>query len=272
MSFIQENIMRLNLGLSKEYTLIQFNDVHAVTYDKELDDPETIDRAINREKSWMKQRVDFANKFNEPYNPEFMLTSIDCLNQLIEYANETLPDLVVMTGDLIDFYSRSNHDLLAKAIGKLVSPYLFSCGNHESPSEYFQDICQGNCDFQYVDLIEFLVVSVNNSTRRINQFQLESLQALLAMKRPIILVMHVPIMTEYNLDEFKRLDSYYTMKYDDCHETTQNYIEQVSSVDEVKAILCGHTHGTINSYISPNKPQFCCSSGLIGFVNKYIIK
>ena len=38
MSFIQENITRLNLGLSKEYTLIQFNDVHAVTYDKELDD------------------------------------------------------------------------------------------------------------------------------------------------------------------------------------------------------------------------------------------
>lgn len=117
MNFIQENTVKIDLGLSREYTLIQFNDVHVTTYDKRLDDSETIDRAIKQEKLWMKQRLDFANKFNEPYDSKSMLPSMECFKQLIEYANENHPDLVIMAGDIIDYYSRSNYDFLVKSIG-----------------------------------------------------------------------------------------------------------------------------------------------------------
>lgn len=272
MSFIQENILRINLGLSKEYTMIQFNDVHAVSFDKNRDDFEAIDKAIAQERLWMKQRLDFAEKFKETYDSKNMLSSTDCLNRLIEYANDNQPDLVILAGDIIDYYSDTNHEFLKKSIKRLKSQYLFSCGNHESPPKLFQDICQGNCDFNYIDLREFVVVSINNSTRKIKPSQLESLEKLLTYKKPLILVMHIPIMTEYNLADFMKLDPYYSMKYNDCDEVTQDFINLVSSSHEVRAILCGHTHGSIASFIAPNIPQYCCSSALIGHINKIVVK
>ncbi|MFH0993311.1 MAG: hypothetical protein V1761_03060, partial [bacterium] len=81
-----------------------------------------------------------------------------------------------------------------------------------------------------------------------------------------------PIMTKYNEAEFIKLDSYYSMKSTDSDESTSRLIDLIGSRDEVKAIFCGHTHGAIASCIAPNKPQYCCSSGLIGSVNKIIIE
>jgi predicted MPP superfamily phosphohydrolase len=49
-------------------------------------------------------------------------------------------------------------------------------------------------------------------------------------------------------------------------------MDLVAESEKVKAVLCGHTHGAIFSFIAPGKPQYCCSSGLIGSVNKIIIK
>lgn len=271
MSYIQENILRIDLGVSGEYILIQFNDVHAVSYNAELDDSEAIGKAISQERLWMHQRLDFAKKFKETYDSDNILSSAECLNRLIDYSNNNHPDLVILTGDIIDYYSHTNYNLLKESVKKIGAPYLFSCGNHESPAALFRDVCEGNCDFRYVDLNDFLVVSLNNSTRKINQLQLEALQKLHLFKKPMILAMHIPIMTEYNLTEFSKLDPYYSMKYNDCDEITSNFIHLVSSSDQVKAVLCGHTHGAIASLIAPNKTQYCCSSGLIGHVNKIII-
>jgi 3',5'-cyclic AMP phosphodiesterase CpdA len=271
MGFIQENKIVIDLGTDKEYVLLQFNDVHAVSYD-EKNDEKARDKAITQESLWMKQRVDFAKKFQEKYDSENLLSSKDCLNRLIEYANEIKPDLVLMVGDLVDYYSNANHDFLKESINKLNIPYLFACGNHESPSEKFQDICQGDCDINYVDFCEFIVVAINNSPRRIKQSQLNVLNNLLEYRKPIILVMHIPIMTEYNQDIFAKLDSYYSMKYDEDDTVTNKFIDLVSTTQEIKAILCGHIHGSILTMIAPDKPQYCCSSGLIGQVNKIIIR
>ncbi|MFA5290065.1 MAG: metallophosphoesterase [Candidatus Izemoplasmatales bacterium] len=271
MSFIQEKLLNIDLGLSKEHRLIQFSDVHVATYEQH-DDHQSITKAINQEKLWLKQRLDFAHKFKENYDSELLLPSTECLAQLIEYANNNQPDLVLLTGDIIDYYSRANYAYLAKSIKRLNNPYLFLCGNHEYPSELFQDLCQGNCDLNYVEFDEFLVVSIHNSTRTIQPSQLSAFRQLLDYKKPIILTMHVPMMTEYNRDQFMKLDSYYSMNDRDCDEVTSNFIHLVCSSDEVKAVLCGHTHGSITSLIAPNKPQYCCSSGLIGSVNKIIIK
>jgi hypothetical protein len=177
-----------------------------------------------------------------------------------------------LTGDIIDYYSRANYAYLIKSVNSLDDPYLFCCGNHEYPSALFQDLCQGNTDLNYVDFGEFMVVSINNPTRTITISQLRAFEKLLDLKKPIILAMHIPIMTKYNLAEFMKLDSYYSMKYNDCDEITRSFIDMVCSSSEVKAVLCGHTHGSISSLIAPDKPQYCCSSGLIGSVNKIIIK
>jgi UDP-2,3-diacylglucosamine pyrophosphatase LpxH len=62
------------------------------------------------------------------------------------------------------------------------------------------------------------------------------------------------------------------MKYDEDDTVTNKFIDLVSTTQEIKAILCGHIHGSILTMIAPDKPQYCCSSGLIGQVNKIIIR
>lgn len=272
MNFIQEKQIEINLGLSGRYTLMQFNDVHLATFDRDKDDLGTINRAISQERIWMSQRIDFARKFNEHFASDTLLSSAECLERLIDYAIKNRPDLVIMAGDIVDYYSKSNWDFLVQAVSRLESPYLFSCGNHESPADFFKDLCQGNSYFQVADLGELLVVSVNNSVRKIGHSQLESFQKLLSQNMPLVLVMHVPMMTRYNKREFERLDAYFTMSYDDGDATTKEFMDLVAESEKVKAVLCGHTHGAIFSFIAPGKPQYCCSSGLIGSVNKIIIK
>lgn len=271
MGFIHENTVKIQLGVSKEYVLIQFSDVHVVIADSRQDDREAIDKAIAQERIWMRQRLDFAKKFGESFDPDFLLPSTECLHRLIDYSNTNRPDLTLVTGDIIDYYSPAIYEFLEHALQRLESPYLFACGNHESPAAHFSGLCDGNADFQAVDLDEFMVVSVNNANRKIKPEQLIALEKLLLVKKPIILAMHVPMMTEYNAVEFTKLDAYYSMKSNDCDETTGRFIRLVASSDAVQAIFCGHTHGAIDSLIAPNKHQYCCSSGLIGHVNKIII-
>lgn len=271
MEFIQEKILTIDVGISREYVLIQFSDVHVSTY-SQFDDNESKNKAISQEKIWLKQRLDFAHKFKERYDSEILLSSTECLSRLTEYANSNYPDLVLLTGDIIDYYSHANYAYLSKSITSLQYPYMFSCGNHEYPSDKFHDLCQGNCNFHYLDYNEFIVVSINNSTRMIDVSQLNGFKELLSLKKPIILAMHIPIVTTYNLEQFEKLDSYYSINYKDSDEITGSFIDLVCASAEVKAVLCGHTHGFIASLIAPNKPQYCCSSGLIGSVNKIIIK
>lgn len=269
MGFIQENLITLDLGLSKKYTMIQFTDVHVSIYHPS-DHEDSINKAILQEKVWLKQRLDFAHKFNEKHDSK-LLPSTECLSQLIAYTNHQHPDLVLLTGDIIDYYSPANYDFMKHSIENIHDPYLFMCGNHEYPSTKFKVLCQGHCDINHIEFDEFLVISIDNSTRKINSYQLKEFKKLLSIKKPIILAMHIPIMTSHNTDEFTKLDDYYSMKYQDCDEVTAEFIELVSSHRLVKAIFCGHIHGFLISYIAPNKPQYCCSSGLIGNVNKIII-
>jgi len=271
MSFIQEKIINITLGVSKEYQLIHFTDVHAIKYHPS-DSTESIEKAIQQEKIWTALRLDFARKFSETFDAKYLLPSTECLINLIDHANRNHPDLVLMTGDIIDYYSDTNYAFMKQSFTELKAPYLFTCGNHESPSHNFHDLCQGNCDFNVIDLGEFFVVAIDNSTRRVNAFQRDAFAKLLTLKKPILMACHIPMMTVHNEADFLKLDDYYTMSYKDCDKVTGEFIDLVSSSDGVKAIFCGHVHGSITSLIAPNKPQYCCSSGLIGSVNKIIIR
>lgn len=271
MSFIQEKILTIEIGLSKEYRLIQFSDVHVATY-RPSDSADSIQKAVDTEKTWMTNRLHFARKFRESFDPGELLPSTECLDRLIDHANRDHPDLVLVTGDLVDYYSESNYAYLKQSLGKLEVPYLFSCGNHESPAGKFQELCGGKSDFTALDFGEFYVVSLDDSNRKINASQRDAFARVLAFHKPLLLVCHIPIMTRQNEAVFQKLEPYYSMSRFDCDEITGDFIDLVCSSDEVKAVLCGHTHGAIASFIAPDKPQYCCSSGLLGNVQKIIIR
>lgn len=271
MAFIQENNIILNLNLKRTYKIIHFSDVHVVTYN-ENDSKEDKDKAIHHEKAWIKVRQDFANYFKENYNQEHLIESTKCLDNLIEYSNKENPDIVLLTGDIIDYYSKANYNYLKYSLNKINSPYLFSCGNHETPSSLYKEITNNNNEINYYDFDEFIIVSIDDSKKIINEYQLNTLISLSKLNKPIILSMHIPIMTKHNELDMQKYDKYYIMAYNSSDETTTKFIKYVEENDNIKAIFCGHTHGSSVSYFANNKPQYCGSSGLIGFVNNITIK
>ena len=271
MSFIQENKIALSIGLKKEYKIIHFSDVHVITY-RESDSQEVIDKAKKQEEAWFKVRKDFANHFTEHCDVEQMIPSTKCLDNLIDYANEQNPNVVLLTGDIIDYYSTSNYKYLKDSLAKLTKPYLFSCGNHETPSMLYNDICDGNGEFHYKEFDEFIIVSIDDSKKTIKERQLNALQEVLKRNKPILLTMHIPLLTKNNAQEMKQYDSYYVINYANTDEVTLNFLNLVVTSPLIKAVFCGHTHGASMTYIAKDKPQYCSSSGLIGYVNNITIK
>lgn len=266
MTFIQENKITLNIGLKKEYSLIHFSDVHVVAYDNDSSESE-ITRAINSEAAWISNRMNFAKHFNEICNPEHLISSKECLEEIIKYINKVKPNCALLSGDIIDYYSESNFRYIKKALKRINTNYIFSCGNHEAPASLFDEICNNNVEINYIDFDEFLIVSLDDSSKLFTLNQINKLKELLKLSKPIILLMHIPLLTKYNESEMSKYESYYVIDYKTCDEITLEFIDLVCGNDLIKAIFCGHVHGSHRSFFAENKLQICASSGLIGYVN-----
>lgn len=267
MGFINENRIRIKLNLKRQYKLMQISDCHVVKSHDDL--------SVKSELNWLGMKQYFANVHREKYDSAVhSISSISCLNKLIDYCNQESHDLVMLSGDIIDYYSLENYQTLCESLAKFKDKYLFVCGNHEIPSNKYKDISiLKNPSVQLVDLGEIFVVGVDNSERCFKQDQLDFLMKLSDVKKPIILCMHYPIITEYNQKFFKEnYNDYYYIDYKDCDETTEKFIKFICDNDDVKAIFCGHCHGMNGTYFTNEKRQYVCSSGLIGSINEIIIE
>ena len=271
MSFIQENKIELNLSLKNEYKLIHISDVHAVTY-KDTDSKEEIDEALKAEELWYRQRTWFAGRAKEHYDESHMIPSKDCLANLVNYINNEKPTAAILSGDIIDYYTKSNYELLVNSIKNINCPYVFCNGNHEPNIDKYEAITNSIIGYSTLNFDEFKIVSLDNSTKHISNETLNLVKKELEVDKPIIIVMHIPISTKYNENEMKKFDPYFVIYENDTDETTKEFIDILVNNDNIKTILCGHTHGHLESYFAPNKLQCCASSGLIGLVNKITIK
>ena len=271
MSFIKENLIEINLGLKNEYKLIQISDVHAVDFN-DSDSIDDINEAKKAEDIWYKQRTWFADKANESYDESHLIPSKECLNNLINYINDENPDVSVLSGDIIDYYSKSNYKLLVESIKKINTKYIFSPGNHETPVDRYKEIFNNSTGFTVLDLDDFKIVSLDDSTKLVSADTLNSLKKELEDDKLIIISMHIPISTIYNKEELSKYDPYFLIYEDDTDEITKEFIDILANNPKIKAILSGHIHGHSESYFAPNKIECIASSGLIGFVNKIIIR
>lgn len=268
MGFIQENKIILQLNINKEYKLIHFSDVHAIVHNEEG----YVDKANELEEAWINVRKDFADHFNELCLEEHLIPSKECLDKLIEYANSQNPDVSLLSGDIIDYYSNGNFMYLKESLSKLNHQYLFACGNHETPANLYDDLCMGDAEINHLDFNEIIIVSLDNSTKKFSKKQYEKVLKLTEKNVPILLLMHIPIVTEFNEKDMELYDSYFVIDYKKCDFETLKFINLIKENGNIKAIFCGHVHGASVSNFGLDKPQYCASSGLIGYVNKIILK
>ena len=271
MSFIQENKIELNIGLKKEYRIIHISDVHASTFSED-DSDENKKEALKAEDIWQKQRTWFADKFHEHYDESHMIPSKQCLINLVDYINKEKPDAALFSGDIIDYYSKSNYSMLVNELKRVECPFLFSCGNHEIPPQRYKEIIGSDNGFSLIDFDEFKIVSLDNSSKEVTIETLTSLKKELEDNKPIIIAIHIPISTDHNKEEMSNLDPYFIMTKEEANSISKEFIDLLVNNKNIKAILCGHIHGYHQSYFAESKPQITASSGLIGWVNIITIK
>ena len=154
-------------------------------------------------------------------------------------------------------------------INRINKPYVFVCGNHESPVSQYDSLTKsfGKLEFDNVK-----VIYLDDSTHCFNQEQYDYLLEESKDNKPIILVMHEPISTRNNKKQMSRFEKYYVIDYKESDSITKKTIDLIYRNEMFKLILCGHIHGYHKSAFAKNRYQICASSGLIGKVNNIKIK
>lgn len=106
-------------GLKKQFKILHVTDLHACAIGEEEAagmDPSRRDYLIQRQE---------LSRGGRPYFAE------DVLPVLLGYGEEISADLILMTGDIIDFPSEANLALLKNCVDACKTPVLYITGNHD---------------------------------------------------------------------------------------------------------------------------------------------
>lgn len=245
-------------GVSGEYDILFLTDAHVVIED-------------GRDSGQVKQRRqarcrEFCNAEGVPAAEQF--------ENWINYANEQDVDAVFFGGDIIDYPTAGNLEFLRTQLERLEMPYLYTLGNHDwtFPWEYMTEegektylpllepYMSGDTVLHTWETEDLLVIAVDDSSGQINGEALEEYRELLETDKPVILLVHVPFMTQSVLSKAKETWSSsvvlgggsYGGIYPD--EDSGEFIELTTAGDSpVELVLAGHVHFYDKDYIVGDK-------------------
>ena len=256
-------------GLKQNYTILQISDTHIMAAN-ESSTPEHMKSIQEQEITWLRIKKDFANHFKEPWNEEHNISTIECFEKVMEYAKKQAPDLLILSGDILNFEHKEGYEYFVEYMKSYPYSWLFVPGNHDN--EYMPRQLSIE-EMQIYNFEEFRVVGLDNSKMTVTQETLEQLEGLLSDGKPTILVMHVPVETNFNKDAMGVFEPYFVINIDRADENGRRLIEICENKElPIVAVLCGHVHGYHKSELIDGREQICCSSGLVGFVHQIVVK
>lgn len=269
----------LNIGLERPLKILHVTDSH-IAYADERD---------NERKHALAQRLGDPKK--EAYFFEHLA-----------YAKEHC-DLMVHTGDLIDFTSQANFDFARKVLAE--EKVFFTAGNHEF-SQYVGEAYEDRAykmnsynemrpglgaplffNARTVGGVNF--VGIDDSYHQFEPWQLTRLKKELAKGLPIILCLHVPLfeqsLYDYHVSRSGPGTSSYLLGCDEDHlpddewraieirprGITEEMAAFIISQSQIKAVLAGHIHFSFESSLAPGLPQFVTGGGYDGIARELTI-
>lgn len=269
----------LHIGLEKPLKIFHITDSHVALCD---------DRDNERKKA-------LAERPNRVGREKF-------LESHLAYGRENC-DLIVHTGDLIDFTSQANFDFARKVLAD--EKVFFAAGNHEFSQyvgEAYEDFAYKMNSFREMQSglgaplffnskiiggVNF--VSIDDSYHQFEPWQMEKLKKEIEKGCPIILCLHVPLFEQSLYDYFISIispgDCTYLAGCDEDHlpydewraieirprGVTCEMVDFIKSQPQIKAVLAGHLHFSFVSDIAPGKPQFVTAGGYQDHVRELTI-
>ena len=113
--------------------------------------------------------------------------------------------------------------------------------------------------------MDMTILGFDDSKRTITKAQIEILKNTLREGKPILIAMHIPIMTECG-------DDYYYLNYEGCPDENREFVNLIKeNADKVIAVTCGHLHYSSVAELCPGVTQYVSSQGLTGSLSIYEI-
>jgi len=257
-------------GITKK-VIYHFSDIHLSEYDSFSDEQEKL-YAIERTHIWEDRRIAKAKHYKEPCSEEQLQSPYQHLVNLLAEAENG--DALIVTGDICDYISGANMRAVNHCFNKLTVPYLYVCGNHEK-TELIPDgnvVSQIKNPVQILDLGDIVIFGVDNSRREVTAEQTEQLKKALLLGKPLIIAMHVPIMTEGNQEEFEKRGAYVQFNRKDAAKEVLEFVDLIKkNANSIIAVLAGHLHYIDNTQVAPGVMQYVSSQGILGNINRYEI-
>jgi hypothetical protein len=255
---------RIKCGAEKPFSILHISDTHlAAAYPEE--GPDKVKVSKRRMKT-------FGGRQEE------------ALRDSLEWAKKNV-DYVLHTGDLIDFQSKANFDLVKKYYGDII---FGPPGNHEFftympdekivPTEEFKakswDILKkdfpADASFSSKIINGVNFISMEDIFGTVREEQVEKFHIEAKKGLPLILCMHVPFFSEDVSEYAAKFWRNQGRKYGEVvrramqgdfkrqmeDPTTSKFIDYLKKEKALKAILCGHTHITSENDFSPTAKQY----------------
>lgn len=273
-------------GLSKEYKIAWVSDLHMITDHKPGGVSEGSMIKINSRYETLAVTEDGVHA--EELWPDI----VKCLN-VGDY------DALIFGGDMMDYCSVSNMDAFQKGYDELrydKEQILYIRADHDYGAWYVGDnftqqdiytlherIDGDDPEKKYLDMGEFVLIGINNSTKNITEENLsiveEQYKKAAQENKPVIAVTHVPYGSNVD-DSLKALSMkvrnkpYYWVGPDYQPDNTMwSYLNLIFSEDtQVKQVLAGHLHAPWDGMITEQlrehifSPAFSGTIGVIHFV------
>ena len=257
----------VHLGLEKPFSVLHISDTHLTAcYADELP-----------------FKVDFAKRRTQTFGGR----QEEALRDSLAWAKKNV-DYVIHTGDLIDFQTKANLDIVRRTFA-VEKEIACSMGNHEyqlrnKPGEKlpnttaYNDLSTETLSAAYpfdISLQSNVVNGVNFVTMDqvygfVTEKQVEKFMAEVKKGLPIVLCMHVP----FHSDHIWRTDQKFWGSIDRKYrsaaipeprgdykrqledKTTQVFIAYLKREPLLKAVLAGHLHITVQDRFSPTAMQY----------------
>lgn len=262
----------VDIGLEKPFSLLHLSDSHLTA-------------AYPHEKESKQKLNDVRTKTFGGHQEEALRDALAWAKQHVDY--------VVHTGDIIDWQSEANFDLVRKYFGPSV---IGSVGNHEySPDMWLSEVKEEKTE-EYKDLTRAKVQEVypfdvrlqSQVVNGVNFITLDDVYGYVTADQvkkfkkevkkglPIVLCMHVPFMTEviwrascrFWKDKGPLTDGALPEPYGDYKKqledpVTRDFIAYLKRLPTLRCILAGHKHITVEDQFSPTCREYVVAGGFL---------
>ncbi len=266
-------------NVNGNYTLLFISDMHIIKED---------DSILSEKLEELRVRSDIA--FKTSTNMQSSNTWLELASVLDVFGANG----IIFGGDMVDFASLSNYQILSEGLSQIATPYIYLRADHDLGTWYSTDFAnidealrqsQSISDYQDVFVMEypeFYVLGWNNSTSQLTDAGLNTICSIWNNQKPIILTTHVPLnsLVDNSLEAAasgadpsgrKKLWGSGCLYAPDSN--TETFLGMVYDTNSpVKAVLSGHLHFKHTVMLDDNTIEYVFAPAYSGNIAKIIIK